>query len=141
MIKEPVIKTCLTCGKTLQGRADKKFCTDYCRNAFNNQLNSNENRYMRAINQHLRKNRRILEGILAPGQRLTKISKKYLLDTGFLFGYFTHTYTNRNGKLFYCCYEYGYFRMEKEVILIVKLKNPSEQSKRWHAEARLSINH
>ncbi len=137
---ESVIKTCLTCGKTLQGRADKKFCTDYCRNAFNNQLNSHENRCVRAINQRLRRNRRILEGILASGQRLTKISKKHLLDTGFLFTYFTHTYTNRNGKLFHCCYEYGYFRMENEVVLIVKLKKPSDYSKRRYFETQLSMN-
>ena len=138
---ESVIKTCLTCGKTLQGRADKKFCTDYCRNAFNNQLNRHENRCVRAINQRLRRNRRILEGVLAPGQRLTKVSKKHLLDTGFVFTYFTHTYTNRNGKLFYCCYEYGYFRMEKEVVLIVKLKKQSAHTKRCHSETQLSMNY
>lgn len=130
----------MTCHKPLQGRADKKFCTDYCRNAYNNQLNSHENQCIRSINQRLRRNRRILEGILAPEQRPTKISKKYLLDTGFLFTYFTHTYINRTGKLFYCCYEYGYFRMENEVVLIVKLKKQSDHSKRWHAETQLSMN-
>lgn len=30
--------TCLNCDKTLKGRTDKKFCDDYCRNSYNNQL-------------------------------------------------------------------------------------------------------
>ena len=36
-------KTCLECNEKLIGRADKKFCNDYCRNAFNNNLNKNYN--------------------------------------------------------------------------------------------------
>ena len=29
-------KKCLSCGKLLKGRVDKKFCDDYCRNNYNN---------------------------------------------------------------------------------------------------------
>jgi hypothetical protein len=43
---------------------------------------------------------------------------------GFRFQYFTHTYTNRNGQLYYFCYEYGYLLLDKERVLIVK-KQPS----------------
>lgn len=31
-------KKCLECGEKIVGRADKKFCNDYCRNAYNNNL-------------------------------------------------------------------------------------------------------
>jgi hypothetical protein len=33
---ETEIKKCLACNKTLRGRADKKFCDDYCRSNYNN---------------------------------------------------------------------------------------------------------
>ena len=29
-------KVCPECGEKIIGRVDKKFCSDYCRNAFNN---------------------------------------------------------------------------------------------------------
>ena len=33
-------KMCPECGKPVFGRIDKKFCSDACRNAFNNKANS-----------------------------------------------------------------------------------------------------
>ena len=36
----PKMKTCLNCGEEINGRVDKKFCCDYCRNHYNNKLNS-----------------------------------------------------------------------------------------------------
>ena len=32
-------KLCLECGDKLFGRIDKKFCSDACRNAYNNKIN------------------------------------------------------------------------------------------------------
>lgn len=32
-------KNCPECGDKIIGRADKKFCSDACRNAYNNALN------------------------------------------------------------------------------------------------------
>lgn len=40
-------KCCLTCGEHLHGRADKKFCGDYCRATFNNKLVSPTDRAKR----------------------------------------------------------------------------------------------
>lgn len=34
---------CLKCKKEFEGRSDKKFCSDKCRNNFNNELNKFEN--------------------------------------------------------------------------------------------------
>jgi hypothetical protein len=54
--------------QSFKGRADKKFCDDYCRTNYNNQLKSCENNYVRNINNALGKNRRILEELL-PGPK------------------------------------------------------------------------
>ena len=40
-------KQCLECGTAIRGRADKKFCSDQCRNQYNNTLNRDANNYVR----------------------------------------------------------------------------------------------
>ena len=41
------MKTCLECGEPILGRSDKKFCSDLCRNAYNNKANSDSNNFVR----------------------------------------------------------------------------------------------
>ncbi|HSU27848.1 MAG TPA: hypothetical protein VLJ68_05665 [Chitinophagaceae bacterium] len=117
------IKTCLACGKTLRGRSDKKFCDDYCRNNYNNQLKSSSNNYVRNINNALGKNRRILENIFPEGEKMTKTTREKLQERGFQFKYFTHTYTNKKGNIYYFCYEYGYLPLDNDWYLIVTKKD------------------
>jgi len=52
---ETITKYCAHCQKPIKGRTDKKYCNDYCRNSFNNQVHSEHNNYMRQINQLLQK--------------------------------------------------------------------------------------
>jgi len=115
-------KVCMSCNRNINGRADKKFCNDYCRNAHHNNLNSVGNNYIRNINQNLRKNRRILESILLPARQAVKTSRQHLQNKGFGFRYFTHSYTNKNGNRFRFCYEYGYRVVGKEQVVVVKKK-------------------
>lgn len=115
-------KKCIECSKTLQGRADKKFCGDLCRNSYNNKLNSDSNTYVRNINTILRRNRRILEEVLPATKEMAKIFRQKMLEKGFQFKYFTHTYTNKKGNIYYFCYEYGYLLLESDWLLIVKRK-------------------
>jgi predicted nucleic acid-binding Zn ribbon protein len=49
------MKNCLECGEKNCGRG-QKFCSDGCRNAYNNKINKDSNNYMRNINNKLRKN-------------------------------------------------------------------------------------
>ncbi|MCW3108877.1 MAG: hypothetical protein JWQ09_3383 [Segetibacter sp.] len=117
-------KKCIECNKPLRGRVDKKFCDDFCRNSYNNKLNSDTNGYVRNINNTLRKNRRILEETLPAKEEMAKITRPKMLEKGFQFKYFTHTYTNKKGNMYYFCYEYGYLLLEGDWILIVKRKEP-----------------
>ena len=113
-------KSCLACSKPLKGRIDKKFCDDYCRNGYNNSLNSDANNYVRHINSILRRNRRVLEEVLPPSEDLVKLPKAKLLDKGLSFAYHTHTYVNKKGNTYFFCYEYGYLMLEGDWVLIVK---------------------
>jgi predicted nucleic acid-binding Zn ribbon protein len=112
-------KECLSCGKAVHGRADKKFCNDYCRNAYNNNLKSPASTVVRNINNILLKNRRVLEAVLGE-EDMQKVTKEKLLQQGFQFKYLTHTYTNKKGNVYTFCYEYGYLPLEHDWFLVVK---------------------
>jgi len=120
MIQQSVAKPCMACGKPIKGRSDKKFCDDYCRNSYNNDLKSDSNNYVRNINNGLRKNRRILKESLPATEEMGKTTKDKLLHKGFQFKYITHTYTNKKGAIYYFCYDYGYLPLENDWYLVVK---------------------
>lgn len=115
------LKQCLSCGKTIHGRADKKFCDDYCRNAYNNNLKAASSPLVRNINNALLKNRRILEATLGQ-EEMQKVTKEKLLQQGFQLKFITHTYTNKKGNIYFFCYEYGYLPLEHDWYLVVKRK-------------------
>ena len=111
-------KYCLECGEHLRGRVDKKYCTDFCRNAYNNRLNCNINNYVRNVNFILKKNRRILESMML--SKNPKVPKAMLIELGFNFQYFTHREILGKGAIFNYCYDLGYQHSEKEIVLLVK---------------------
>lgn len=114
-------KLCQECGEKIMGRVDKKFCSDLCRIAFNNKLNSDGTNYVRNVNNALRKNRRILTE-LNPTQKTVSVSRERLQEKGFDFKYFTSTFTTKEGKLYKYCYEQGYLEMDKGYYLLVVKK-------------------
>lgn len=111
-------RKCLECGEILVGRVDKKFCSDSCRNNYNNRLNSDSNNLVRNINNILRKNRRIIEQFAPTGK--TKVHRDKLAAAGFNFNFFTHTYTTKTGNVYKFCYEYGYLLLEDGFVALVK---------------------
>jgi hypothetical protein len=120
MLKEKEDRTCILCDKALKGRSDKKFCDDYCRAAYNNDLKSVANNYVRNVNHALGKNRRILENLLQEGKFTAKASRDKLIEKGFQFKYHTYLYIAKNGNTYHYCYEYGYLPLENNWFLIVK---------------------
>lgn len=123
---ESTIKTCPECGEKIIGRIDKKFCSDQCRNTYNNRLNSDASNTVRNINNALRKNRRILQELNKQSGK-TMVSKDTLLSNGFSFTYHTHTYTTKKGYVYVFCYEQGYLFLEdKNLYLLVSQKEYDE---------------
>ncbi len=109
---------CIECGEKIAGRVDKKFCSDYCRNSYNNKINKDKNNLVRNVNNRLRKNYRILEE-LNPLDK-TKTSRTKLLAKGFSFDYFTSIYTTKSGNIYYFVYDQGYLPLEGEFYALVK---------------------
>lgn len=110
-------RVCLECGDKFDGRRDKKFCCDQCRTSYANKQNSDQNKFMRNINNILRKNRRILESMNPTGK--ATVTRTDLLDEGFKFSYFTNEYKTKTGKVYRFCYEHGYLQLESNLYALV----------------------
>jgi hypothetical protein len=77
-------KNCLTCGEKLNGRADKKYCNDACKNEFHNRK---INRQVKLGMQQLltaKKNHDILSKIEANGIELVSIKELELSGFDFM---------------------------------------------------------
>ncbi|QMU63138.1 MAG: hypothetical protein GKR88_01835 [Flavobacteriaceae bacterium] len=111
-------KKCLECDEIVKGRVDKKFCSDYCRNAYNNKVNKDSKNLIRNINNRLRKNHKILSELNTKGK--TKVSRTRLYDKGFDFQLCTSIYTTKTGNTYFYVYNEGYLALENEVFLLIK---------------------
>jgi predicted nucleic acid-binding Zn ribbon protein len=112
------MRNCLECGDKILGREDKKFCSDGCRNNYNNRMNKDSTNLMRNINNILRKNYRILSDSNVEGK--TKITKAKLLSKGFSFGYFTNILNTKTGNTYYFVYDQGYMLLDNDYYMLVK---------------------
>jgi hypothetical protein len=109
----------MNCQHSLHGRADKKFCNDYCRNTFNNRQNQVENKVIRNITGALKRNRNIINDMI--GLKSTRIATRTeLLNAGFHFHYLTHIKSNGPNKYIYFCYDYGYQFISNDSIRLYK---------------------
>lgn len=115
-------RTCLECGDVLHGRADQKFCSDQCRNAWHNHQSGESSRLVKQINRILRKNMTILDMLWAGRKR--KISKRELQNLDFNFHYFTHCCSSEQGQTTYYCYRQGYTPVEEDQVKIVRPFSP-----------------
>ncbi len=113
-------KSCLECHAPVRGRVDKKFCSDACRNSYNNRVNSDSSSLMRSINNTLRKNQRILTDLNPTGK--TRIHRETLARKGFNFTYFTNIYQTKSGNTYYFCYDQGYIEADADHYTLVKRK-------------------
>ena len=112
------MKNCLECNEKIIGREDKKFCSDGCRNAYNNKINKDSNNFMRNVNNKLRKNYRILSDLNTEGK--TKTTKTKLMSKGFDFEFFTNILQTKTGNTYFYVYDQGYMILENDYYLLVK---------------------
>ncbi|HLF52512.1 hypothetical protein [Flavobacterium sp.] len=112
------MKTCLECGEKIVGREDKKFCSDGCRNAYNNKINKDSNNFMRNVNNKLRKNYRILSELNIEGK--SKTTRTKLLSKGFDFEFFTNILQTKTGNTYHFIYDQGYLFLDNDFYMLVK---------------------
>ncbi|MDW8851643.1 hypothetical protein SD960_16170 [Flavobacterium sp. MMLR14_040] len=112
------MKTCLECAEKIVGREDKKFCSDNCRNAYNNKINKDTNNFMRNVNNKLRKNYRILSELNTEGK--SKATRDKMINKGFDFDFFTNILQTKTGNTYYFLYDQGYRSLENDYFMLVK---------------------
>jgi hypothetical protein len=116
-------RTCLLCQSPLEGRSDKKFCDDYCRNIHYHQNLGSGDLKVKRIHDVLRKNRKILiecRKLVAEGQTLPLES---LQQRGYQFKYLTHMEGVQEGRPTYCCFDMGYI-IRGKFVEIVQIRLP-----------------
>lgn len=112
------MRKCPVCNELILGRSDKKYCSDLCRNSYNNDSLSEVRNKLSRVHAILRRNRRILEELI--NLKIRKVSKEKLLRQGFNFYYVTSFEGDRNGNLRYMCYEYGYYATGNDCYMLIK---------------------
>ena len=112
------MKTCLECSEKIVGREDKKFCSDSCRNAYNNKINKDSTNFMRNVNNKLRKNYRILCELNTDGK--SKATRDKMINKGFDFEFFTNILQTKTGNTYYFLYDQGYRSMDNDYFMLVK---------------------
>lgn len=117
MNEQPNQRYCEECERSLFGRTDKKFCSDACRNAYNNRVNADATNFVRNVNNALRKNRRILLEFNV--KENTKVHRDLLLRAGFDFDFHTNSRETKSGQVFYYCYDQGYTALEGGLMLLM----------------------
>lgn len=113
---------CLNCLQNFTGRADKKFCTDYCKSNFHYLQNKKkESSLFKKIDAQLKLNRRLLKEFNKSGKSTVRAEK--IIAAGFSPKYFTHYWKNNGGDVYLFCYEYGFLKKvengRKKYVLVV----------------------
>lgn len=111
-------RKCLDCGDVIKGRSDKKFCSDQCRNSYNNRLNRDSNNFVRNVHGLLRKNRRILADLYSKERK--RVHKDALFALGFNFNFFTHVIETADGLKYHYCFEYGFRETADDFIELIQ---------------------
>ena len=111
-------KKCLECSTPIIGRIDKKFCSDYCRNSYNNKVNTESKNLIRNTNNRLKKNYKILSELNISGK--TKVTRSKLNNYNYDFNYFTSIYTTKTGNIYHYVYDQGYLALENDYFLLIK---------------------
>ncbi|TDO95407.1 hypothetical protein [Flavobacterium sp. 245] len=112
------MKTCLECSEKIVGREDKKFCSDSCRNTYNNKINKDTTNFMRNVNNKLRKNYRILAELNSEGK--SKATREKMINKGFDFDFFTNILQTKTGNTYYFLYDQGYRSLDNDYFMLVK---------------------
>ncbi len=115
---KPLVENCLECGEPLRGRIDKKFCSDYCRNTYNNKVDVGSKRMIRNVNNRLRKNYKVLSELNITGK--TRVTRVKMISNNFDFNLFTSIYTTKTGNVYYYVYDQGYLALENDYYLLIK---------------------
>ncbi|RZK40243.1 MAG: hypothetical protein EOO90_15685 [Pedobacter sp.] len=113
------------CGNPFEGRSDKIFCSDQCRNrARRDQLKEERwsaPMFYTKIGEILQNNHKILKAFYEEKGDSTIVTNFLLRDSGFNFEFNTRVLHTAKG-IYRFCFDYGWLELENGKILIVENK-------------------
>lgn len=113
---------CLECGCEIYGRSDKKFCSEHCKNSFNNRKRTEVDKEYRKTIKALENNRRILEGLLLSGVKSIDIDR--IVELGFDIKHMTGHRKTETGHNEYDCFDIRYCQTGRKIFRIRKTTTP-----------------
>lgn len=116
-------RTCLRCGAPLQGRIDKKFCSDDCRTDYHNEQRRKWERELRTVNRILAANWKILTRNLRLGRSVLPVEE--LAAQQFNFTVYTASRRRFPGRRTYWCYNCTY-QVSRSGIVRIRRQNQPE---------------
>lgn len=107
-MSEPRICLNERCENKVQGRADRKFCSVYCKTDHHYRKNkeSKKTYFKKEIDDIIRLNRQLLQDYNRAGK--STVRKEELLKQGFNPRFITHWWKNKAGDTYLFCYEQGF---------------------------------
>ena len=109
-------KKCKNCKKEFEPyRWDKKYCSEKCKNTYNNRNKSKAYHLTKPINDILWKNRMILRSFI----RNKTVYIKQLKRAGYNFNYFTHEYKRGENVRIFFCYDFGFQQLNSNTLKII----------------------
>lgn len=96
------------CKEKVEGRIDRKFCSDYCKSAYHaKKAKATGKVYFKTkVDLVLKKNRAILAKYNVKSK--ATVRKEVLLEEGFNPRFFTHYWKNAKGDTYLFCYDQGF---------------------------------
>ena len=112
---------CKVCGTKLEGRRDKKYCNQSCKNQYHYDMRALHRTEVSADLGFLFRNRTILHEILdQENSKKKKVPRSLLQFMGFRFPCYTGSHMNKQGKTYYFIFDYSWMAFSDKEVLILK---------------------
>lgn len=120
--KNMIERVCLQCGKEIEGRKGKKFCSIECKNRYNNSMTSGIRKFKSIVLDSLSMNYSILDSLIKNG--ITSIELEGLCSMGFNPEVMTGSSRDKCGHSERKCYDIIYCQSNVKLFNIRRIINP-----------------
>jgi hypothetical protein len=105
-------RKCISCGKQLTGRIDKKFCDPFCKSSYHYRKDRMDTHaFYYRVEKQLKINRRILKAYNKAGK--STVRSEVLIKEGFNPNFFTHYWKSGKGDVYLFVFEFGFLRKKE----------------------------
>jgi len=113
-------KNCKHCNKEFKPkRFDAKYCSEKCKNTYNNRTKSKAYHITKTINDIFWNNRSILCSFYKKSHKEGFIHINQLKRAGYNFNYFTHEYEADPKTRVIFCYDFGFQQINSKTLKII----------------------